>query len=209
MSTQPTSPVVTPFGPVIEPNQANVFAGPTVLYIAPKGTAPPALTTTPPTSTDWGTAGFKSVGYSNDGVQIVTTPAVKPIVPDEVISPVLQIITDLKVEVKIKLLERHLENLAYATALAVFTNPGTGVKTLTVGSGNPLLEYALGFQGPAPGGVNDRVCLIWRVQVISAITQHYMRKDAPALDVTFSALSDSTKAAPQDVYSITDFAAGS
>jgi hypothetical protein len=204
-----TEPIVTPYAAAIEPNVANVFAGPTVLYVAPKGTAPPTLTTTPPLSTDWATAGYKAVGYTSDGVQFVTTPAVKAIVPDEAITPVLQIITDLKVEIKIKMLERHIENLAYATAMSVLTNPGTGIKTLTVGSGNPLVEYALGFQGPNQGGATDRVIMVWRVNVISAMTAHYMRKDAPALDVTFSALSDSAHAAPSDVYSITDFAAGS
>jgi hypothetical protein len=213
MSTEPTpqpqAPEVTPFGPIVEPNTANVFAGPTVLYLAPAHTAPPSLATIPPTSTDWTTAGFAAVGYTSDGVEFSTTPAVKPIVPDEVISPVLQIITDLKFEVKAKLLERHLENLARATAMATLTNPGTGVKTLNVGSGNPLAEYVLGFQGPAPGGPTDRVIIVWRVQVISAVSQHYMRKDAPTLDCTFSALADSTKPSTQDVYQITDFAAGS
>jgi len=191
-----------------EPNAANVFAGPAVLYVAPAATPPPTLTT-PPTSTTWTAAGFKPVGYTDDGVEFTTTPGVKPIVPDEVISPVLQIITDLKVEVKAKLLERHIENLAYVTAMSVLTNPGTGTKTLDVGSGNPLTEFVLGFQGPSPSGPSNRVIVVWRAQIISAITQKYLRKDVPSLDVTFSALSDSTKAATKDVYSITDYSAGS
>jgi hypothetical protein len=191
-----------------EPNAANVFAGPAVLYVAPAATPPPTLTT-PPTATTWGAAGFQAVGYSDDGVEFVTTPGVKPIVPDEVISPVLQIITDLKVEVKMKLLERHIENLARVTAMSLLTNPGTGTKTMAVGSGNPLTEFVLGFQGPSPSGASNRVIMVWRAQIISAITAKYQRKDVPAFDVTWSALSDSTKAATRDVYEVTDYNAGS
>jgi hypothetical protein len=189
--------------PTTEPNGANVFAGPTVLYHAPKGTAPPALST-PPDAAAWGTAGFLAFGYTDDGVEIITTPGVKPIVPDESISPVIQLITDLKTEIKAKLLERHIENLANVVPLSVMTT-ASGVKTLKVGSGNPLVELVLGFQGPSPGGAMDRVIIVWRAQVISAISQKYMRKDAPAFDVTFSALSDSNQPAAQDVYTVTDF----
>lgn len=191
-----------------EPNAANVFAGATKLFLAPAATAPPTLTT-PPTDTTWGTAGFLNIGYTDDGVDIISTPGVKPIVPDEVISPVLQIITDLKVEVKTKMLERHIENLAKVTPMASLSNPGTGTKTMSVGSGNPLVEYVLGFQGASPSGAMNRVMMVWRVQQISAITQHYMRKDVPPFDVTFSALSDSTKAVGRDVYEVTDYNAGS
>lgn len=192
----------------IEPNAANVFAGPTVLYIAPKGTAPPSLATLP-TAASWATAGFTAFGYTSDGVEFISTPGVKPIVPDETISPVLQIITDLKVEVKAKLLERHIEVLSKVTGLAILTNPGTGIKTMSVGSGNPLLEFVMGFQGPAPGGATSRVIVVWRVQSISAITQHYQRKDVPAFDATFSALTDSSQPATQDVYQVVDYGAGS
>jgi len=191
-----------------EPNSANVFAGPVVLYSAPAHTPPPTLTT-PPTSTTWTAAGFKAVGYTGDGVEVTNTPGVKPIVPDEAISPVLQIITDIKLEVKAKLLERHIENLALATGLSILTNPGTGTKTMGVGSGNALPEFVLGFQGPSPSGVMNRVMVVWRAQVVSASTQHYMRKDVPSLDVTFSALTDSTQAATEDVYKVIDYNAGS
>jgi hypothetical protein len=106
-------------------------------------------------------------------------------------------------------LERHIENLAKVQTLSVLTNPGTGIKTLAMGSGNPLNEFVLGFQGPSIGGATDRIIMVWRVQVTSGISQHYMRKDVPSFDVTFSALTDSTKAITRDVYEVTDFAAGS
>lgn len=191
-----------------EPNATNVFAGPTVLYTAPAGTAPPSLASQPSSAT-WLAAGFTALGYTDDGVMFTTTPTVKDITPDEVLTPVLQIVGAIKLEVKVKLLERHIENLAKVQTLSVLTNPGTGIKTLAMGSGNALTEFVLGFQGPDQGAPLGRVAMVWRAQVISGVSQHYMRKDVPSFDVTFSALTDSTKAVTRDVYEITDFSAGS
>lgn len=191
-----------------EPNAANVFAGPTALYLATVGTAPPSLAALPADS-DWITAGWKRLGYSDSGVDIVSTPTVKDIIPDEVISPILQIITAVKAEFKVTLYEPTIENLSRAIALTALTNPGSGIKTLGLGSGNPLITWALGFQGPAPGGATARVIVAWKVQVISAITQSYQRKDISKLACTFSALTDSTQASSQDVYKVVDFNAGS
>lgn len=191
-----------------EPNSANVFAGPTALYLAAAATAPPSLATLPAASA-WTTAGYSLVGYTDSGVEFVTTPSVKDIIPDEVISPILQLVTGVKVEIKATLLEPTLENLQRAIALSALTNPGLGIKTLSIGSGNPLKEFALGFQGPAPGGATDRVITVWRVNVSSAIAQSYQRKDVAKLACVFSALADSTKASGRDIYEVTDFNAGS
>lgn len=191
-----------------EPNVANVFAGPTALYLAAVGTAPPSLAT-PPADADWLTAGFKRLGYTDSGVDLVSTPSVKDITPDETISPILQIITGVKADFKVTLYEATIENLNRAIALTALTNPGSGIKTLGLGSGNPLITWALGFQGPAPGGATDRVIVAWRVQVTSAITQSYQRKDISKLACTFSALADSSQASSQDVYKVVDFNAGS
>jgi len=193
---------------IIEPNVANVFAGPTVLYLAPAHTAPPSLASVP-SANQWTTAGFQPCGYTEDGWEFVTTPSVKDFTPDEAISPIIQLVTGIKVEIKGTLWENTLENLSKAIALATLSDPALGIKTLSVGSGNPLAEYALGFQGPAPGGQTDRVINVWRVNVTSAISQKYQRKDISKLACTFTALTDSTKPAGSDVYQVVDFNAGS
>lgn len=195
-------------GQIIEPNVSNIIAGPTVLYLAAAGTAPPSLASIPAAS-DWLTAGFKPCGYSENGVDFVTTPSVKDFTPDESLAPVKQLVQGLKVEVKIALWESHLENLERAISMSLLSNPGTGIKTLSVGSGNSLKEFALGFQGAGPGGLLARVVNVWRVNVTSPTTQSYQRKDISKLPSTFSALTDSTKAPGRDVYEITDFNAGS
>ena len=69
-----------------EPNAVNVSAGPALLYVAASGTAFPSLATKPAAS-DWATAGFSPVGYTESGVEIVSTPSVKDVTPDELISP--------------------------------------------------------------------------------------------------------------------------
>lgn len=191
-----------------EPNVANVFAGPTVTYLAPAGTAPPSLATQPSPAT-WIAAGYSPIGYTENGVDLVSTPSVKEIIADESISPLIYLVTAIKAEIKVTLFEASIENLARAISCTVLTNPGTGIKTLGLGSGNPLVAFRLGFQGAAPGGQGSRVIVAWRVQVTSAITQSYQRKDISKLACTFSALSDSSQATTEDVYKVTDFNAGS
>jgi hypothetical protein len=191
-----------------EPNATNVIAGQTVLYVAAAATAPPSLAAKPSAAT-WAAAGFSAVGYTEAGVDFVVTPAVKDITPDETITPIKQIITGIKLEVKTKLLESHLENLQRVLPLSTLTNPGAGIKTLTIGSGGSLNEFVIGFQGPGVGGVDSRVIVVWRVNNVSSVSQGYQRKDVTMLDVTFSALTDSTKTTLQDVCEVVDFNAGS
>lgn len=189
-----------------EPNAANVFAGPAVLYVAAVGTAPPSLAALP-IATDW--SAWQALGYTETGIELVTTPSVKDITPDEEISPVLQLVTAVKVEVKATLMECTIENLSRAISLSVLVNPGTGIKTLSYGSGNSLQQFAIGIQGPAPGGASDRVITVWKANLVSASTQAYSRKSEAKLAVVFTALADSTKLAGRNIYEVTDFNAGS
>ena len=128
---------------------------------------------------------------------------------DELITPVKTLITGLKVEVKTTLLEATMENLERAVPLSKLTNTGTGVKKLSVGSGQTLQEFSIGLQGPGPGGDYSRVLALYRANVISASTQSYGRKDAAKLAITFNCLSDSRQATTDDVYDAVDFNAGS
>jgi hypothetical protein len=191
-----------------EPNSANVFAGAVVVYAAPAGTAPPSLASQP-TPAQWLSAGFSPVGYTDTGCELVSTPAVKDVIPDESISPVLQIITSVKAEMKVTLIEATIENLNRAIGLTLFTNPGLGIKTLGLGSGNPLVFWRMALQGPSPGGAASRVVIAWRTQVISAITQAYSRKSESKLACAFSCLTDSSQPVGSDIWQITDFGVGS
>jgi len=191
-----------------EPNAANVVAGPAALYVAAVGTAPPSLATKPAVAA-WLAAGWTQLGYTESGVELVSTPSVKDVTPDEEITPVLQIVTGIKVEVKATLLEVTQENMNKAIALTALSNPGLGIKTLSLGSANPLLSFAVGIQGPAPGGVDDRVVTVWKANVVSAITLNNSLKNESKLAVTLTALADSTKATTRNIFEVVDFNAGS
>lgn len=191
-----------------EPNVSNLTAGPSVLYLAASGTAFPSLAAKP-TPTNWATAGFLAVGFTESGIECLETPSVKDITPDEMITVAKQIPTGIKYEIKMTLLEATIENLNRALAFASLSNPGLGIKTLSVGSANALQEFALGIQGPSVGGSDDRVVTVWRVNSLAAVGNSYTRKDVTKVPVTFTALADTTKATNRDVYEIVDFNAGS
>jgi hypothetical protein len=190
-----------------EPNVANVIIGPAVIYAAVYGTAFPALTTKP-TASSW-VSPWTPLGYTESGVSLSESPATKDFTPDETITPIKKIVTGIGGEVKFTLWEATLENLSKALALASLANPGTGIKTLSVGSGNPIVEYALGIQGAGVGAADGRIITIFRAVSVSAVDQVYSRKDITKLACTFTMLADSTKASTQDVFQVVDFGAGS
>lgn len=200
----------------VEPNASNIFAGAVAIYLAAAATAiplaagsPPPFFTAKPAAADWLSAGFARVGYTEDGFTLISTPSTKDFTPDELIVPALTIVTANKAEAKCTLWEPTLDNLKRAIALTTLSNPGLGIKTLGLGSGNPLSEFVMACQGPSPNGVDTRVAVLWRVNVVSAITQQSRRGDISKLACSFNALSDSTKPTGYDVYAITDFNAGS
>lgn len=200
-----------------EPNSANVFAGQVEIYIAAFGTALPLGTggtnfpffTAKPIASDWTAAGFRRVGYTENGFDLVSTPSTKDFTPDELITPVLTQITGIKLEAKFTLWEATMENMKVALALSSFYNPGSGVKGIGVGSGGTLAEYVVACQGASPNGPRDRVTVINRANVISPSTISYSRKDIAKLPVTVNGLSDSSKDVTVDVWFAEEFEAGS
>lgn len=192
-----------------EPNVANALVGQVLLYVAPTGTAFPVLTTTAPNDAAWIAAGFRQLGYTESGATIDSNVSKKDFTPDETIVPILTTITGVGAEVKATLWEAHLENLVFAMPLTVLTNPGTGIKTMSLGSGNPLKQWAVGLQGAGPGGPTSRVWTVWKVQSVSTTSVGMTRKDISKVAITMSALTDSTKATTRDVFDVVDFNAGS
>jgi len=185
---------------------ANIIAGSGILRVAPSGTALPSLATLPTTWT-----GFVDVGYTVDGVTMLYTPTFKDLNVDEEMSPIQQLLTAEKFEIKIKMAESAMDNLAIAIAASTFTNPGTGIKTLDFGSlpSASIPEKILAFQGVSFGGTTDRVVIAYRAKCTSAVAIHAQRADYVTYDVTFSCLADGTKAIGKRLGQIIDYAAGS
>lgn len=191
-----------------EPTAQNVIVGPVVLYIAAYGTGFPALTAKP-TASSWTTAQFSLMGYTEDGASLNITPAKKDFTPDELLTPIKTIPTGLTGELKVTLWETNAENLQRVIAMSTVANPGTGIKTVSVGSGNPLQEWAIGVQGAGVGAADGMVWTIFRATSVSAVEIKKTRKDISKLAATFTLLSDSTRANTSDVAQIIDFSAGS
>ena len=103
-------------GVQVEPNVANVFAAPALIYVAPYQTTFPSLAAKP-TAADWATAGFRRIGYTEAGMDITVTPATKDVIADESITPLDTLITGIKVEAKTTMMESSLENLEIAVSM--------------------------------------------------------------------------------------------
>lgn len=189
---------------------ANVIVGSGQAYIAPKGTALPALTTQPTPST-WTSAGFTPFGYTDDGIQMTYTPTYKDIEVDEEMAAIDKRLIGEKGEFAAKLAEATLLNLQTAIPGSTLTE-GASTSTLTVGSpANPEQgEFIVAFQGPAPGlevnaSTSGRVIVVYRVKNTAAVTHHAQRKDKVIYAVKFEALADSTRAAGDRLFRVIDF----
>lgn len=180
---------------------ANVIAGSGQLFLAPSGTALPALTSLPVTWTN-----FTSPGYTDDGVEFVYTPTFKDITVDEEMAPVQKLLTAEKLEINVKLAETTLQNLVKAIAGASLVE-GAGISTLYLGSASSPSQWVLGFQGPAPlaNGNATRIIVVYRVIGTAAVTAKYQRKDKVIYNVKFEALADSTQSAGQRLCKMIDY----
>lgn len=191
-------------------NVANVIVGSGILFVAPFGTAPPSLATLP-TEAAWLAAGWKEPGYTDSGVEFDYTPGYKEIKVDEEASPVKRLLDTENLSITAGLAEATIENLNRAIAASTLTNPGTGIKTLVVGSlpDASIPDLAIAFQGPSPGGGTDRVIIAWKARVTSSIKLKYQRADKVVYAVTWGTTADSTQAAGAKLAKVVDYNAGS
>lgn len=185
----------------------NVISGSGALYVAPFGTLLPSLLTIP-AEADWITAGFEPTGYTDDGVEFISTPQFKDIDVDEEMSPIDKLLIGEKLEVQVKLAETTIQNLAMAMAGGTL-EIGAGTSTLYLGSINPqnIKQWTLGFTGPAPlaNGNQTRVIIVQKVMATAAVTFKYQRKDKMIYAVKFDALADSTQPAGQRLFRAIDY----
>lgn len=191
-------------------NVANVIVGSGILFVAPFSTAPPSLAALPAEAA-WLAAGWKEPGYTDAGVEFDYTPAYKDIRVDEEPSPVKRLLDTENLTITTVLAEATIENLNRAIAASTLVNPGTGIKTLTVGSlpDASIPDLAIAFQGPSPGGGTDRVIVAWKARVTSTMKLAYKRADKVMYSVTWSTTADSTQVAGSRLCKIVDYNAGS
>lgn len=184
----------------------NVIQGSGKMYIAPIGTALPTLSTSTTLPLVW-PAGWKAVGYTDDGVTIAYTPTFKDVVVDEEMAPIDKILTAEKAVISAKLAEATLVNLKNAisgSTLATAKGSPEDTTTLKVGSSAANNKVMVGFEGPAPSTQQTRVVIAYKAKAIGAISLHYQRTDKLTILGEFEVLADPTKPAGERLFEIVD-----
>jgi hypothetical protein len=162
----------------MQPDVSQILAGPGLIYIAPVGTAQPALTF----PLVWPSAWFL-VGYTDAGVDVIYTPTIKEIYVDEEAAVVGDILEKEKFVIQAHLAEVTLTNLNAAISASTYT-PATPVVTF----GSQALNYvAIGVVGPAPDTYNNRVILCQKAITTVAVSMKITRKDKQVLPVSWDA----------------------
>jgi hypothetical protein len=179
-----------------QPDVSQILAGPGLIYVAPVGTAQPALTF----PLVWPSAWFQ-VGYTDAGVDLVYTPTIKEIYVDEEAAPVLDILEKEKFVIQAHLAEVSLTNLN--ACISASTYVPTGSPTLTFGS-QALNYVAVGVVGPAPDTYNNRVVLCQKAITTVGVSIKLTRKDKQVFPVSW----DGRKIQGQVLGSVVDIGTG-
>lgn len=128
-------------------DQYAVLTGVGTIYVAPVGTAFPALTATP--SGSW-----RSLGETQDGLEIEHDDKIEKIRTDQRTGAVKAVRTEESLSVKTKLAETTLENLADVLGVDVTdTAPGAGTigtREIPFYRGAAVAEYAVLVRGYSP-----------------------------------------------------------
>lgn len=172
-----------------------IVAGPLTLYLAPVGTAFPAIDDAPDVA--WvkvGASGDRN--YSEDGVSVMHSQAVNKVRPAGAVGAVKAFRTEEDMALTVTLWDNTLE--AYTLALsgvaptATAAGAGTaGYKKLGLSRGETVKTYALLARGISPYG--DGYAAQYEVERCyqSANPSPAYRKGVPAgLQLTFDALED-------------------
>lgn len=157
------------------------------LYIAPVGTAFPALTATP--SSPW-----RDLGDTQEGVDVNSDDKVELVRTDQRTGPVKATRVDETVVVKTKLAEATLENLADALGVTLTdTAPGAGTigtREVPLHRGAAVDEFALLFRGDSPYGAYPAQYELPRCYCDEAGTIKYDKGKNVPIPITFKCLED-------------------
>ena len=171
-----------------------ILTGVGKLYIAPVGTAFPALTATP-------TGSWRSLGDTQDGVDVDPSDKIELAHTDQRTGAVKGTRTEETLKIKTKLAEATLENLADALGTTLTDTPagaGTiGTREIPLHRGATVKEYAFLFRGSSPYGPWPAQYQLPRGYVSLDALKHEKGKNA-AIPITFEALEDFNAATEAD-----------
>lgn len=164
-----------------------ILVGVGQLYIAPVGTAFPAVNATPGAS-------WVAVGDTRDGVKINFSQSVNKIRHDQRTGPVKATRSEEDVTLETALPEATLENLARVLGVAVTTveaGVGTiGTKTIGMYRGQTVDEYAILFRGTSAYGSFPAQYQLARGFFDGDAELEHTNEDEVKIPVSFVALED-------------------
>lgn len=184
-----------------EPDATQLVAGSGVLYVAVLGTALPTFDAHGEYPVVW-PAGWHAVGYTEDGIDFVYTPTVKPLHVDEETAPVLDVLTEEKAHLAAKLSEATLANLNRAISASLLTDDSTAESDINLKAGSKALNYTMvGVDCPAPGTNLRRVIVFQKALTTAAVSLKIQRKDKVVIPTQFEA----RQLSGQPLFQIHDF----
>lgn len=180
----------------------SILVGVGTLYIAPSGTAMPALTASP-------SGAWRSLGETDGGVKVRKTQNIEKFSSDQRTGNVKAVRTEEGVEVETNLHENTLENLADMidqTVSVTAAGSGTiGKKTLKMHAGAEVAEYALLFRGDSPYGDYPGQYYVPRGFIDEDIEMEYVKDGKTLIPMKFVALEDLNAATEDDRFGVIEY----
>jgi hypothetical protein len=179
-----------------QPDVTQIIAGPGLVYIAPLGTALPAMTA----PLVW-PAGWFAVGDTEAGIDATYTPHITPQYVDEQAAAVFDILDKEEYSVSMQLAEVSLTNLNVAISASSYV-PGV-TPVISVGS-LPLVYFMVGVVGPSVDTYTNRVIIIQKAISMGAVAVKITRKKYQ----TFAVKLDARQLSGQPLFTQTDIGTG-
>jgi len=179
-----------------------ILVGVGTLYLAPVGTAMPALTAAP-------SGAWVSLGETDGGVKVTKTRNREKFSSDQRTGTVKAVQTEEGLTVEVNAHENTLENLANAiggTVAVTAAGSGTiGKKLLKLHGGATVGEFALVFRGNSPyGNWPGQFCLP-RGYMDDDVESEFVKDGKTLIPIKFEALEDLNAATEDDRFGYAEY----
>jgi hypothetical protein len=185
-------------------NSAKIIVGAAALFVHENGPlaandVPDFGTTASAKETLSSTSGYRNVGYTSTGLELMFTPNFGEVTVDQILDTARLYKQGMKVELKTSFAEATLENLLFSIAAkSSALNTSGNTKTLDLVSGDigeVPLEAGIIAVGPGTGdatlsATTERVYIGYRVLSIQNVSVVAKRDAATEFAVTFRLLPD-------------------
>lgn len=180
-----------------------ILTGTGTLYIAPAGTAMPALTSAP--SGSW-----VSLGETDGGVKVTKTQNIETFSSDQRTGKVKAIRTEEGVTVETNLMQATLENLANVlNGVVTDTAPGSGTigkRSLPLHAGADVDEFAILFRGDSPYSASyPGQYYIPRGYIDDDVEMEFVKDGKVLIPFKFEALEDLDASTENDRFGVIEY----